>query len=79
MEPLRFMLDQSEIPTHWYNVVADMPHPPAPTLGPDNKPVPLEKMAAIFPMALLEQETSSDGFRYRSPCAKFTVCGDRRR
>ncbi len=60
MEPLRFMLDQSEIPTHWYNVVADMPHPPAPTLGPDNKPVPLEKMAAIFPMALLEQEMSSD-------------------
>ncbi|TAJ20657.1 MAG: pyridoxal-phosphate dependent enzyme, partial [Rugosibacter sp.] len=60
MEPLRFMLDQSEIPTHWYNVVADMPHPPAPTLGPDNKPVPLEKMAAIFPMALLEQEMSSE-------------------
>ena len=60
MEPLRFMLDQSEIPTHWYNVVADMPHPPAPALGPDNKPVPLEKMAAIFPMALLEQEMSSE-------------------
>jgi pyridoxal-phosphate dependent TrpB-like enzyme len=60
MEPLRFMLDQSEIPTHWYNVVADMPRPPAPTLGPDNKPVPLEKMAAIFPLALLEQEMSSE-------------------
>ncbi|MFZ2854920.1 MAG: hypothetical protein WAZ34_12525 [Rhodocyclaceae bacterium] len=24
MESLRFVLDQSEIPTHWYNVVADM-------------------------------------------------------
>ncbi len=60
MEPLRFNLEQSDIPTHWYNVVADMPKPPAPTFGPDNKPVPLEKMAAIFPMALLEQEVSAE-------------------
>ena len=27
MESLRFVLPQSEIPTHWYNVVADMPNP----------------------------------------------------
>ncbi len=60
MEPLRFVLDQSQIPTHWYNVVADMPSPPVPPLGPDGKPVPLEKMAAIFPMALLEQEMSAE-------------------
>jgi hypothetical protein len=30
-----FTLEQSEIPTHWYNVVADLPNPPLPPLGPD--------------------------------------------
>ncbi|MBA3995619.1 MAG: TrpB-like pyridoxal phosphate-dependent enzyme [Candidatus Accumulibacter sp.] len=60
MDSLRFVLDQSEIPTHWYNVVADLPTPPAPPLGPDGQPVPPEKMAAIFPMAILEQEMSAE-------------------
>ena len=59
MTPYRVQLDPSEIPTHWYNVVADMKTPPAPSLGPDGQPVPLEKMAAIFPMPLLEQEMSA--------------------
>ena len=38
MSRTKFLLDESEIPTHWYNVVADMPNPPAPPLGPDGKP-----------------------------------------
>jgi predicted alternative tryptophan synthase beta-subunit len=59
MESLRFVLPQSEIPTHWYNVVADMPNPPLPPLGPDGKPATPEQMGAIFPMAILEQEMSS--------------------
>jgi predicted alternative tryptophan synthase beta-subunit len=33
MTPLRINLEQEEIPTHWYNVVADMVNPPAPPLG----------------------------------------------
>jgi tryptophan synthase beta chain len=60
MSITKILLDESEIPTHWYNVVADMPNPPAPYLGLDGKPVPLEAMAAIFPMPLLEQEMSSE-------------------
>ena len=32
------VLPESEIPTHWYNVVADMPNKPAPVLGPDGQP-----------------------------------------
>ena len=60
MDSLRFTLAQNDIPTHWYNVVADMPNPPAPPLGPDGQPVPAEKMAAIFPPAILEQEMSSE-------------------
>ena len=60
MTPYRVQLDPSEIPTHWYNVVADMKTPPAPPLGPDGQPVPPQKMAAIFPMPLLEQEMSAE-------------------
>jgi pyridoxal-phosphate dependent TrpB-like enzyme len=60
MSTTRILLDESEIPTHWYNVVADMPNPPAAALGPDGKPVAPEKMAAIFPMNILEQEMSTE-------------------
>ena len=60
MESLRFVLPQSEIPTHWYNVVADMPNAPMPPLGPDGKPATPEQMSAIFPMAILEQEMSAE-------------------
>ena len=60
MESLRFVLPQSDIPTHWYNVVADMPNAPLPPLGPDGNPATPEQMSAIFPMAILEQEMSSE-------------------
>ncbi len=59
MEPLKVYLEESEMPTHWYNVVADMPNPPAPPLGPDGNPVTPEMMGAIFPMPILEQEMSN--------------------
>jgi pyridoxal-phosphate dependent TrpB-like enzyme len=54
------MLDKSEIPTHWYNIAADMPNPPAPPLGPDGKPVGPEQMLQIFSMPILEQEMSPE-------------------
>ena len=60
MESLRFVLPQSEIPTHWYNVVADMPTPPLPPLGPDGNPATPQQMNAIFPMPILEQEMSAE-------------------
>ena len=59
-EPTKILLEEHEIPTHWYNIVADMPNPPAPSLGPDGQPVPPEKMLAIFPGNLLEQEMSAE-------------------
>ncbi len=60
MSQTKILLDESEIPTHWYNVVADMPNPPAPPLGPDGKPIGPEALTAIFPMSLIEQEVSSE-------------------
>lgn len=59
MSQTKILLDESEIPTHWYNVVADMPNPPAPSLGADGKPLSPEALTAIFPMPLIEQEVST--------------------
>jgi tryptophan synthase beta chain len=56
----KILLDESEIPTHWYNVVADMPNPPAPPLGPDCNPVDPQALLAIFPPAIVEQEVSAE-------------------
>jgi tryptophan synthase beta chain len=58
MPQTKILLDESEIPTHWYNVIADMPNPPAPPLGPDGKPISPAALEAIFPPALIEQEMS---------------------
>jgi tryptophan synthase beta chain len=60
MSATKILLDEAEIPTHWYNVIADMPNPPAPPLGPDGKPVGPDALAAIFPMSLIEQEMSGE-------------------
>lgn len=59
MSNTKILLDEADIPTHWYNIVADMPNPPAPYLGPDGKPVTPEMMSAIFPPGVLEQEMSA--------------------
>jgi len=56
----KFILPESDIPTHWYNVVADLPAPPPPPLGPDGQPVGFEALSAIFPPALIEQEVSAE-------------------
>jgi tryptophan synthase beta chain len=57
----KFLLDENQIPTHWYNVIADLPAPPAPVLHPGTKqPVTPQDMLPLFPPALLEQEMSSE-------------------
>ncbi|MBF0154308.1 MAG: TrpB-like pyridoxal phosphate-dependent enzyme [Magnetococcales bacterium] len=60
MERTRILLSEEDIPTHWYNVVSDMPNVPAPPLGPDGKPLGQEALAAIFPPALIEQEMATE-------------------
>jgi tryptophan synthase beta chain len=56
----KIFLKESEIPTHWYNIVADMPNPPAPILAPDGSPMTPDALSAIFPDAIIEQEVSSE-------------------
>ena len=60
MSQTKILLDENEIPTHWYNVIADMPNAPHPVLGPDGQPVGPDALAALFPMALIEQEVSGE-------------------
>lgn len=56
----KILLKEADMPTHWYNVMADMPNPPAPPLGPDGNPVGPEALAAIFPEELIKQEMSAE-------------------
>src|SRR5436853_7365763 len=57
----KILLDESEIPTHWYNLVPDLPHPPAPVLHPGTgQPIGPADLAPLFPMALIAQEVSQD-------------------
>jgi len=55
----KIILSESEIPKHWYNILPDMPSPPAPPLHPGTgQPVGPDDLKAIFPMSLIEQEMS---------------------
>ncbi len=60
MQQTKYILEEKDIPTHWYNVVADMPNPPAPPLGPDGQPVGPDALSAIFPDNIIEQEVSRE-------------------
>ena len=61
MEATKFLLPESAIPTHWYNVAADMPTPAQPPLHPGTgEPIGPDDLAPLFPMALILQEVSSD-------------------
>ncbi|MCG7936382.1 MAG: TrpB-like pyridoxal phosphate-dependent enzyme [Candidatus Thiodiazotropha taylori] len=56
----KILLKEAEMPTHWYNVVADMPNPPAAILAPDGSLVTPDALSAIFPDAIIEQEVSAE-------------------
>jgi tryptophan synthase beta chain len=60
-EPTKFLLPESEIPEVWVNLMPDLPGDPLPPLHPATRePVGPEDLAAIFPMALIEQEVSTE-------------------
>ena len=63
MAQYKYLLDEKDLPTQWYNIIADMEEPPPPyrhpatleLLGPDD-------LAPIFPAALIEQEVSQERY-----------------
>ena len=59
----KILLDESEMPTQWYNVVPDLPEPPPPPLHPGtHEPIGPEDLAPLFPMGIIEQEVSSESY-----------------
>ncbi|GHU98257.1 tryptophan synthase [Bacteroidia bacterium] len=59
----KFLLSDQQMPTQWYNVVADMPNRPLPPLDPRTKqPVTKEQMCALFAEELMAQEMSVERF-----------------
>ena len=55
----QILLKAEGIPTHYYNILADLPFQMDPPLHPGTKqPIEPDDMSAIFPMSLIEQEMS---------------------
>ncbi len=62
-ELTKILLDESEMPTRWYNVIPDLPEPPPPVLHPGtHEPVGPDDLAPLFPMSLILQEVSTDSY-----------------
>ena len=61
MAATKILLDESEQPTQWYNVLADLPEPPPPVLHPGTlQPVGPDDLAPLFPMDLIMQEVTGE-------------------
>ena len=51
------------MPSHYYNIVADMPNKPQPPLNPANhEPIGPDALAPLFPQGLIEQEVSAERY-----------------
>ncbi|HEY1511623.1 MAG TPA: TrpB-like pyridoxal phosphate-dependent enzyme [Solirubrobacteraceae bacterium] len=60
-DTVKYLLPESEIPTHWINLLPDLPGDPLPPLHPGTlEPAGPDDLAPIFPMSLIMQEVSQD-------------------
>ena len=59
MERTKFILDEKDMPTAWYNVQADLPEPLPPLRHPGTKE-PTRLPPPLFPEAINEQEFSTE-------------------
>ncbi|MBC2600551.1 TrpB-like pyridoxal phosphate-dependent enzyme [Puniceicoccus vermicola] len=58
---LKYLLPEDKLPTHWYNLAADLPSPLDPPLHPGTgAPIGPDELSAIFPMPIIEQEMSTE-------------------
>lgn len=61
MQQKRYLLNENEIPTKWYNIQADMPNKPMPPLNPATKePLTAEDLAHIFALECSKQELDTE-------------------
>src|SRR5574343_1511933 len=57
----KFLLQESQMPKAWYNRQADLPKPLPPVLHPGTmQPIGPDDLAPLFPMALIQQEVSTE-------------------
>jgi tryptophan synthase beta chain len=62
-EVTRVLLEESEIPRQWYNIIADMPNKPDPYYSPQTgKLLVPDEMKVIFPSEIIQQEMSMERF-----------------
>ena len=60
---VKVILPEDQMPTQWYNVVPDLPEPPPPPLHPATlEPIGPDDLAPLFPMAIIEQEVSTESY-----------------
>ena len=60
-ETVKFTLSEDRIPTHWVNLLPDLPGDPLPPLSPGTmEPAGPDDLTPIFPMSLIGQEVSGD-------------------
>ena len=72
--PYKIYLDETEIPSNWYNMRADMKNKPAPLLHPGTlQPLTFEDMQPIFCDELIRQELDNDNALIPIPEAKSFV------
>ena len=61
MKQKRFILQENELPTAWYNIQADMPNKPLPPIHPATKqPLGVDDLAYIFPRECCVQELDTE-------------------
>ena len=61
MKQKRFILQENELPTAWYNIQADMPVKPLPPIHPATKqPLGVDDLARIFPRECCVQELDTE-------------------
>jgi tryptophan synthase beta chain len=61
VDTVKYLLSEDQMPTAWYNIAADLPTPPPPVLHPaTGQPVGPADLAPLFPMALIQQEVSTE-------------------
>jgi len=57
----RFLLNESELPTRWYNMLADMPNKPMPPIHPATKqPIDVDGLSQIFARECAKQELDTE-------------------
>jgi len=59
----KYLLEESEMPTTWYDIVPDLPSPPPPALHPGTlEPTGPDDFTPLFPMDLILPEVSQDRY-----------------